>query len=201
MKPTARTCHATRTLLELAHHGQHEPMRASTLCVRLGISSKLLEKIVRPLKEAGLVKSVRGATGGYMLAQPPADISLGRVLCVMEGAVFTPQCCESDTDCQLMGGCPTGRVWIEISRAIEESFNATTLAGLMATPKAGCPGETARANARAAASQNPSLHDGAEPAGPKLVRRKRPRPLSFVPRLSGPRHSGRSRFSAEKLTK
>lgn len=194
MKPTARTCHATRALLELAHHGRSEPMRASALCVRMGISCKLLEKIVRPLKEAGLVKSVRGATGGYVLALPPQEISLGRILCVMEGAVFTPQCCETDSDCQLIMGCPTGRVWVEISRQIEESFNATSLADLMSTPKEGCPGESARS--RHSAAQTASQGAAQEPEAGRLARRKRPRAMAF-----SLRNPGRNRLVNERISR
>lgn len=193
MKPTARTCHATRALLELAHHGSAEPMRASRLCVRMGISCKLLEKIVRPLKEAGLVKSVRGATGGYVLALPPQEITLARVLTVMEGAVFTPQCCETDSDCQLISGCPTGRVWVEISRRIEESFNATSLADLMSTPKEGCPGESA--SSRHDQGRHPRPAALAEAEG-KLARRKRPRVM-----VLSLRNPGRNRLPGERYSK
>lgn len=190
MKPTTRTCHATRILLELAKHGSQPPLRASALSTAAGISSKLLEKIVRPLRAAGLVRSARGATGGYVLGVDPTEITLGKILTVMEGAVFTPQCCETDNDCQLISGCPTGRVWVEISRKIEESFNATSLADLMRTPKQGCPGDrpaSRSAHARLAAT--------AEVEG-KAARRRRPRVM-----VMSPRTSGRNRLANERYPK
>lgn len=190
MKPTTRTCHATRVLLELAKHGDQTPLRASALCAAVGISIKLLEKIVRPLRAAGLVRSARGATGGYVLGCEPGEITLAKVLTIMEGAVFTPQCCETDTDCQLLTGCPTGRVWVEISRKIEESFSATSLADLMRTPKQGCPGE--RASARAAQARQAAA---AEVEG-KLARRKRPRVV-----VMSLRNPGRNRLASERYSK
>ncbi len=190
MKPTTRTCHATRILLELANHDAQAPLRASALCAAVGISSKLLEKIVRPLRAAGLVRSARGATGGYVLGAEPQDITLARILTVMEGAVFTPQCCESDTDCQLIMGCPTGRVWVEISQKIEESFNATSLADLMRTPKQGCPGERAAGKATQARRIVAAEVEG------KLARRKRPRAM-----VMSQRNSGRNRLVNERYPK
>lgn len=189
MKPTTRTCHATRVLLELAKHGDQSPLRASALCAAVGISIKLLEKIVRPLRAAGLVRSARGATGGYVLGVDPAEITLAKVLTVMEGAVFTPQCCETDSDCQLISGCPTGSVWVEISRKIEESFSATSLADLMKTPKQGCPGE--RSSSRSGQRQNPA----GEVEG-KLARRKRPRVM-----VMSLRNPGRNRLASERYPK
>lgn len=151
MKPTARTCHATRILLELAHNGAAGPLRASALSVSIGISIKLLEKIVRPLKSAGLIRSVRGATGGYVLGRAPAEITLADILTTMEGAVFKPQCCEADADCLLMESCATGSIWVDIARHMEAKFRATTLADFMTQPREVCPSRAGRAGRAARA--------------------------------------------------
>ncbi|MBI5519959.1 MAG: Rrf2 family transcriptional regulator [Desulfovibrio sp.] len=197
MKPTARTCHATRILLELAHHGHQSPMRASVLSVTIGISIKLLEKIIRPLKGAGLLKSVRGATGGYILGRDPSLITLADVLTTMEGAVFKPQCCESDTDCLLMEGCPTGSVWVDIARHMEMKFRATTLADFMNGPADTCPSRKARTDraARVAREQTPDTApektgDHAQAKGRGRVARRR-KPGSATPAF---RPAGRPRL-------
>jgi rrf2 family protein (putative transcriptional regulator) len=134
MKPTAQTSHATRILFELAHHEQEPPLRASKLSEATGISVKLLEKVIRPLKSAGLVKGVRGATGGYVLGRAPAEITLADVLITMEGAVFKPQCCRADADCDLGRGCPAGGVWSGLAHGMEMQFRSATLADFMTTP-------------------------------------------------------------------
>ena len=189
MKPTARTCHATRILLELAHHGQEVPLRASLLSVTIGISIKLLEKIVRPLKAAGLIKSVRGATGGYVLGRQPTQITLADVLTTMEGAVFKPQCCESDADCLLMEGCPTGNVWIGIAQHMEKKFRATTLADFMTAPRDTCP---TRANRLArAGSEMPERRTEPAPARGRTRLARRRIPGSGLP---APRPAGRPRL-------
>ena len=184
MKPTARTCHATRILLELAHHGQQPPLRASRLSVAMGISIKLLEKIVRPLKAAGLIKSVRGATGGYVLGREPARITLADILTTMEGAVFRPQCCETDADCLLMEGCPTGSVWVGIARHMEEKFRATTLADFMREPGQRCPSRAAESapGGRLEAASHETRHEAAPMMlGRARLARRRRKPGSTAP--------------------
>lgn len=163
MKPTARTCHAMRILLELAHHGPTPPLRATNLSAAAGISGKLLEKIVRPLKVAGLVRGLRGATGGYTLGREPSAITLADILTAMEGAVFRPQCCEADADCLLMAGCPTGSVWIGIAGRIETAFRETTLADFMRDPSQRCPARAAQTGD--ARDGREALHAGG-PAAP-----------------------------------
>lgn len=190
MKPSARTCHATRILLELAHHGDGHPMRASELSIIIGISIKLLEKIVRPLKKAGLLRSLRGATGGYILGRIPAAITLADILSTIEGAVFKPQCCEADTDCLLIEGCPTGSIWIEIARQMEERFRATTLADLMVDSREACPSRAARAAraaraVREAESKLPRREVGAVMGRSRLSRRRKPGSGQSAPRLMG----------------
>ena len=157
-------------------------MRASMLSVTIGISIKLLEKIVRPLKDAGLVHSVRGATGGYVLGRPPAQITLADVLTSMEGAVFKPQCCEADADCPLMEGCPTGSIWTDIARHLEQKFRATTLADFMVQPRENCPSRAGRA-ARVAAVTGLRLEPAAPKGSSRISRRRKPGSGQIAPRV------------------
>lgn len=165
-------------------------MRASELSVIIGISIKLLEKIVRPLKSAGLLQSLRGATGGYILGRDPRAISLADILTTMEGAVFKPQCCEADVDCLLIEGCPTGNIWSEISRQMEARFRAITLADLMVDSRSTCPSRAARVAraARAPREADPQTpwRDAATAAGrTRLSRRRKPGSGLYAPRLPG----------------
>ncbi|MDQ7834994.1 MAG: Rrf2 family transcriptional regulator [Humidesulfovibrio sp.] len=193
MKPTARTCHATRILLELAHHGDSPPMRASELSVIIGISGKLLEKIVRPLKTAGMLKSLRGATGGYILGRTPQTITLADILTTMEGAVFKPQCCEADIDCLLIDGCPTGNIWSGIARQMEQRFQAITLADLMVDSREACPSRAARMARAAHASRAACEAHSPKPwrdvsvatGRSRLSRRRKPGSGQTAPRQPG----------------
>lgn len=195
MKPTARTCHATRILLELAHLEGSHPMRASELSVIIGISGKLLEKIVRPLKAAGLLKSIRGATGGYILGRTPQTITLADVLTTMEGAVFRPQCCEADTDCLLMEGCPTGNIWSDIAQQMEQRFRSITLSNLMIDSREACPSRAARvareahsARAERGNYRKAPWRDASAATGKsRLARRRKPGSGQNVSRVARPR--------------
>ena len=190
MKPTSKTCHAVRILLELAHHGDAHPMRASELSVIIGISTKLMEKIVRPLKVAGMLKSLRGASGGYVLDRDPKAITLADILTAMEGAVFKPQCCEADSECRLLDSCPTGAIWSDIALQMEQRFRAITLAELMTDAREDGPSRAARA---AHASRSADEPDGTKPwtdacAGPgrsRISRRRKPGAGQTAPRMPG----------------
>jgi Rrf2 family protein len=157
-------------------------MRASELSVIIGISIKLMEKIVRPLKGAGMLKSLRGASGGYVLGCDPKTITLADVLTTMEGAVFKPQCCEADIDCLLIEGCPTGSIWSDIASQMEQRFRAITLADLMVDSREACPSRAVRVARAAHASRSVSETDSEKPwcdagaaAGKrKLYRRRKP---------------------------
>lgn len=139
MKLSSRSCHAARILLELARQTGQEPLQASVLSARLAVSVKFIEKIIRPLKRAGLIEGVRGANGGYVLRRHPGEISLAGILEIMEGGVFRTACCEGPEDCSLVAGCGPGSVWSDLSLHLERELSAVTLADLLGERQAGCP--------------------------------------------------------------
>lgn len=86
MKVSAKTEYACIAVLELAaSHGAGEPVRIRKIADEHGIPSRFLVQILLQLKGAGLVASTRGAAGGYQLAKPPSEITLGQVMAVIEG--------------------------------------------------------------------------------------------------------------------
>jgi len=87
MKISAKTEYACIAMLELAsHYGSNRPVRIRGIAERHDVPPRFLVQILLQLKGAGLVVSVRGAAGGYLLVRPPREISLGQVMAVMEGA-------------------------------------------------------------------------------------------------------------------
>lgn len=91
MKISSRCEYACRSILELALHGTSEtPLTAFTIADRRGIPEKYLVHILLQLKNAGLVRSIRGAQGGYLLAHAPADISLLDIVEAIDGPVLSP---------------------------------------------------------------------------------------------------------------
>ena len=86
MKVSAKTEYACIAMLELAsRYGSGEPVRIRKIAERHDVPPRFLVQILLQLKGAGLVASTRGAAGGYHLIIPPAEVSLGRVMDVIEG--------------------------------------------------------------------------------------------------------------------
>ncbi|GFM35829.1 RrF2 family transcriptional regulator [Desulfovibrio psychrotolerans] len=129
MRISTTAHYASRLLAQLAMHDSDKPIPATVLSDSTGISVKFIEKIIRPLKTAGFVRSVRGASGGHLLCIRPEEVTLGQVLRVMEGGVQPPQCCPDnmcgDHDCNARSA------WNNVAQALEQTLESITLADLM----------------------------------------------------------------------
>ena len=87
MKISAKTEYACVAMLELAsRYGSGEPVQIRKIAERHDVPPRFLVQILLQLKGAGLVRSTRGAAGGYHLERPPEDVSLGEVMQIIEGA-------------------------------------------------------------------------------------------------------------------
>ena len=85
-----------RALIDLAQYGEKEAVSIQSISARQQISDSYLEQLVRKLKKAGLVTSLRGAQGGYRLAKPAEEISVGDVLRALEGSIEAVSCLEGE---------------------------------------------------------------------------------------------------------
>ena len=96
MNLSSKTQYACLAMLELAqHHSAGEPVQVRRIAERHGIPSPFLVQIFQELKRAGLVTSVRGAAGGYLLARAPEELTLAELLDVVEGP-SEPTCCAAN---------------------------------------------------------------------------------------------------------
>ncbi len=97
-----------------------------------GISLKYLEQLARPLVQSGLLKSVRGKGGGYMLARDPAAVTAGDVLRAVEGTTAPVACAalEGEDACPRSHKCTTVAFWAGLDRIIDEYVNGVTLLDL-----------------------------------------------------------------------
>jgi len=135
MKVSAKTEYACIAMLELAMREQSdEPVRIREIAERHGVPPRFLVQILLQLKGAGLVTSIRGAGGGYHLLLPPEEISLGKVMEVIEG--------KSEEDGKSNSGSldsPVVRVlwqaWNDITAAQHRALRSLTLAELMERAK------------------------------------------------------------------
>lgn len=132
MKISTKGRYGTRFMVDLALHDGQGPVALRDVAARQEISDKYLEQIVQPLSKAGLIRSVRGPQGGYLLAMTPADITVGMVLRVLEGSLAPVECVTGDLPCERRDNCLTIGVWTRMHQAVQEIADSTTLASLIA---------------------------------------------------------------------
>ncbi|MFM7149831.1 MAG: RrF2 family transcriptional regulator, partial [Gemmataceae bacterium] len=91
MRISAKAEYACAAMMELAgSHGEPQPLRVKSIAEAQGISARFLVQILLQLKTAGLVASVRGASGGYQLARPPENISLADIIHAIDERSLMP---------------------------------------------------------------------------------------------------------------
>ena len=121
MKISTRGRYALRLMLDLALADPEEYCSVKSIAARQQISEKYMEQIISQLVKAGFVRSVRGAQGGYTLAQPPAAITVGDVLRAMEGSLAPVECVAGDgPGCERSERCVTLEVWQKLKEAIDK---------------------------------------------------------------------------------
>ena len=98
MKLSTKGRYGLRAMIDLARYSEEEPVSISSIAARQDISERYLEQLVGLLKKAGLVRSIRGATGGYILARSAADISVGDILRALEGSLEPVKCAAFYSD-------------------------------------------------------------------------------------------------------
>lgn len=123
-----------RAMVALAARRSDQPVPLREIAEKEEISEQYLEQIFVDLRRAGLVRSVRGARGGYLLARPPGDISLGELLRVLEGSISPMDCVDDPPSdrCDRMEGCLTRLVWMRLKDSITQALDGITLADVLA---------------------------------------------------------------------
>ncbi|MBN1787134.1 MAG: Rrf2 family transcriptional regulator [Sedimentisphaerales bacterium] len=131
MKISTRTRYGMRAILELAMAHKSEPLQIKVIAERQKISNKYLEQLVAIMKSAGLVRSIRGPHGGYLLAKEPKDIKLSEVFTILEGPVLTVECVDHKEICLSCADCITRQLWMQMNDAILEVLDRETLQDLV----------------------------------------------------------------------
>ena len=122
-------------MLDLATHWGNGPVLIKDISSNEGISERYLEQLFLPLKAAGLVRTIRGAHGGFILTKPPAQITLGEIIQVMEGSISPSACVDDPSICPRADLCVTRGVWAEMRRAADKVLESTTLQCLVEQQK------------------------------------------------------------------
>jgi Rrf2 family protein len=98
------------------------------------VPKKFLEKIIQDLIRSGLIKSKRGACGGYTLARSAGEISFYEVIEALEGPIAVNACMDEHMSCDQLPRCSMLNVWSEVQRKVTEVLTSTTIADLKRKP-------------------------------------------------------------------
>jgi Rrf2 family protein len=138
IKLSTKGRYGTRLMVNLARHyssGQ-EAIILKHVSEEEGISIRYLEQIIIPLKIAKLVKSIRGAGGGYILARKPSEIKLCDILHALEGSCSLVECLEDETYCEKISTCGTYEIWKGATDLLRGYFDRITLEEVLAVSEA-----------------------------------------------------------------
>lgn len=135
MKLSAQEEYGLRCLLHMVRQGDSASLSIPEISKAEGLSVPNVAKLMRILRMGGFVKSVRGQSGGYILARPAAEISVSKVLEALGGRLYGPSFCNRHSGlnekCVHDADCGIRSVWSTLQRVIESVLADTTLADLV----------------------------------------------------------------------
>ncbi len=133
IKLSTKGRYGSRLMLNLAHNYKNgnEAVILKSVSDEEEISIRYLEQIVIPLKINKLVKSIRGAGGGYTLARHPSKIKLSEILHALEGTCCLVDCVDDNDYCHRVSMCATHDVWAHASELLKNYFGNITLQDLV----------------------------------------------------------------------
>ena len=137
---TTKAEYGVRLLIQLGRRHGQPPVSLKAIAEQESLPLAYLERIAALLKKAGLLTATRGAHGGYMLAQPPEEITMDAVVLALEGAIAPMDCFFDDRDGRVscahhddgdQGHCATKLLWTRVQLGVIKSLQRTTLAELV----------------------------------------------------------------------
>lgn len=134
MQIPRRVDYGLRAVIYLSVQDPERCCSISEIAKQQGVPKKFLEKIIQDLIRGGLIKSRRGACGGYTLARAPEAISFYEVIEALEGPIAVNACMDSHMSCEQLPRCSMINVWSEVQRKVTEVFANTTIADLKRKP-------------------------------------------------------------------
>jgi Rrf2 family protein len=137
MNISMKSRYAVRALTELSEREVAQlgkPVRLGDIADSRDMPLQFLEQVFASLRRAGIVRSRRGASGGYSLGRPAAEISVLDVVAALDGVPSPAECTLGL--CERVDGCGASSVWIEAQQALEEVLGGTTIEDLRAREEA-----------------------------------------------------------------
>ncbi len=133
MKFSTRARYGLRAMVDLAqNYAAGEPIPLFQIAERQGISEGYLEQLITFLRKGGLVRSVRGAQGGYLLSREPSKITAGEIIRCLEGPLSPTNCVSEDDPetCERADACVTRLLWERVRKSVAHVLDTTTLEDL-----------------------------------------------------------------------
>jgi Rrf2 family protein len=133
IKISTKGRYGTRMMLNLANHykADQKPVILKEIADHEDVSIRYLEQITIPLRLSKLVKSVRGAGGGYVLAKPPSEVKLYDIIQALEGSICLVDCVDDSTYCDRIPFCTAHEIWKEATYILRDYFQKKTLKDLI----------------------------------------------------------------------
>ena len=136
MRLSTKGRYGLRAVVDLAVYATDSAVSISSIAMRQGLSESYLEQLIAKLKRAGIVTSIRGTNGGYRLAKPTSQITVGDILRALEGKLCVVECPDSH-ECDNYDSCVTKYAWKRINDSINKVVDTMTLEEVISN---GCHG-------------------------------------------------------------
>lgn len=132
MKLSTKGRYGLKAMFQLAISQGDQPVPLKQIAEKQNLSENYLEQLFSTLRKDGLINSVRGAQGGYLLARPPEEITVGNILRALEGELAPSDCITDGADeCEREDICVTKNVWIKIKDSIDQVVDSISLKDMM----------------------------------------------------------------------
>ena len=133
MKISTKGRYGLKAMVDLAVNSLGDLVNLKSVAERQNISEKYLEQVFSALRKNGLIKSIKGMQGGYVLAEEPSKITVGAILRALEGDLsVTDERDGADRDIDKLDFCIKANVWEELNKSINTIVDGITLADLAA---------------------------------------------------------------------
>ena len=134
MKGSTKGRYGLRAIIDLALNSNGEHVSLVNIAERQDISKNYLEQVFSTLRKAGIVKSVKGAQGGYELAKDPSEITAGEILRALEGSLSVVNS-SNEKESNAIEKCINKNVWNKIDESVNKVIDNTTLEDLISEYK------------------------------------------------------------------
>ncbi len=132
MKISTKGRYALRMMIDLAEHRDEGYIALKDISKRQEVSKKYLEQIVAICNKPDILRTNRGAQGGYKLAKAPSQYTVGDILRLTEGSLSPVDCVDQDPiECPRSADCPTLPVWQHLSQIVNEYLDSVTLQDIL----------------------------------------------------------------------